>query len=209
MARLAAILLLVGGAHALELALSTTSTSPPTHTHTHNLLKWTSPSSSRPLHAREPPLGSPRMSALPLPVRTPPPVAHGPPVRAVATAAARIDDRADTDAAAAERLTVVGAGVNVVLSATKAVAGTAAHSPAMLADAAHSLSDLLSDGITLWAVRASVSRKTGYISIGDLKLPLLSLKAMLPASDSRSSVRCLGSHSSSHSSQSRSHSTSH
>jgi Co/Zn/Cd efflux system component len=157
MARLAAILLLVGGAHALELALSPTSTSPPTHTHTHNLLKWTSPSSSRPLHAREPPLGSPRMSALPLPTRSPPP---------------RIDDRADADAAAAERLTVVGAGVNVVLSATKAVAGTAAHSPAMLADAAHSLSDLLSDGITLWAVRASVSRKTGYISIGDLKFPL-------------------------------------
>lgn len=34
-------------------------------------------------------------------------------------------------------------------------AGTLGHSSAMIADAGHSLSDLLSDAVTLWAVRLS------------------------------------------------------
>lgn len=34
-------------------------------------------------------------------------------------------------------------------------AGIVGHSAAMIADAGHSLSDLMSDGVTLWAVRLS------------------------------------------------------
>ena len=45
----------------------------------------------------------------------------------------------------AERLTILGAAVNVGLSASKAVAGAAARSPVLIADAAHSLSDLCTD----------------------------------------------------------------
>ena len=49
----------------------------------------------------------------------------------------------------------MGAVSNVVLAALKATAGVAASSPAMIADSAHSLSDLLSDAVSLWALRAA------------------------------------------------------
>lgn len=73
-----------------------------------------------------------------------------------------------------ERITKVGAVVNVALAGAKvslrhcgamhfapltrsgqAVAGWATGSSALLADAGHSLSDLVSDAVTLWAVRLS------------------------------------------------------
>ena len=52
----------------------------------------------------------------------------------------------------AERLTILGAAVNVGLSASKAVAGAAARSPVLIADAAHSLSDLCTDAGVWWAL---------------------------------------------------------
>jgi cation diffusion facilitator family transporter len=48
-------------------------------------------------------------------------------------------------------ITSLGALSNVALTALKGAAGLASNSPAMLADAVHSLSDLVSDGVTMWA----------------------------------------------------------
>lgn len=54
---------------------------------------------------------------------------------------------------AADRVTLVGVVVNLLLSVGKAVVGVTCHSSALIADAGHSLSDLFSDFITLWAVQ--------------------------------------------------------
>ncbi len=51
------------------------------------------------------------------------------------------------------QITWWGFATNLVLAAIKAVAGVISGSAALLADAGHSLSDLLSDGVTLWAIR--------------------------------------------------------
>ena len=56
----------------------------------------------------------------------------------------------DSELAAAQRITWIGAGVNLGAAGAKAAAGVAANSPALVADAAHSLSDLLSDGVPLY-----------------------------------------------------------
>jgi hypothetical protein len=63
--------------------------------------------------------------------------------------------RATADETAADRVTLAGAAVNVALSALKLAAGVYGNSAAMLSDAAHSFSDLISDGVTLVAMRAS------------------------------------------------------
>lgn len=52
-------------------------------------------------------------------------------------------------------VTLVGAVVNLVLTALKCVVGVLAHSSAMLADGIHSLSDLLSDAVVLVFVKIS------------------------------------------------------
>ena len=54
---------------------------------------------------------------------------------------------------AADRVTLVGVVVNLVLSLGKGLVGINCHSSALVADAGHSLSDLFSDFITLWAVQ--------------------------------------------------------
>ena len=54
---------------------------------------------------------------------------------------------------AAQRVTVVGALVNVVLSIGKIAAGILGHSPVMVADGVHSASDLLSDAVVVWGMR--------------------------------------------------------
>lgn len=51
--------------------------------------------------------------------------------------------------------TLRGVWCNVGLAIFKLVGGVVGHSHALIADAAHSLSDLLTDGITLWAARIS------------------------------------------------------
>ena len=54
---------------------------------------------------------------------------------------------------AARRSTHASIVVNVLLSAAQLAAGTIAHSQALIADGAHSLADLVSDGIVLFAHR--------------------------------------------------------
>lgn len=56
---------------------------------------------------------------------------------------------------AARRSTLVSVAVNIVLTLVQAVAGVFAGSQALVADAAHSLSDLLSDFVVLLAARHS------------------------------------------------------
>jgi len=51
---------------------------------------------------------------------------------------------------AADRVTLLGGVINLVLSVGKFGVGVACHSSALVADAGHSLSDLFSDFITLW-----------------------------------------------------------
>ncbi len=51
------------------------------------------------------------------------------------------------------RITWVGAGVNLILAIFKAVAGVCGNSAAMVCDAAHSFSDLVSDALTLIALQ--------------------------------------------------------
>lgn len=54
---------------------------------------------------------------------------------------------------AADRVTLIGVVINLFLSVGKASVGVTCHSSALIADAAHSLSDLLSEFITLWAMQ--------------------------------------------------------
>ncbi|OQS07638.1 Cation Diffusion Facilitator (CDF) Family [Thraustotheca clavata] len=53
------------------------------------------------------------------------------------------------------RITRVGMYVNIAMAAAKGTVGAAIHSSALVADAAHSLSDLLSDFVTLWSVKVA------------------------------------------------------
>lgn len=52
-------------------------------------------------------------------------------------------------------MTMLGAGVNLALGCAKIVAGYACHSTVLVSDGAHSLSDLLTDGVALVTYRAS------------------------------------------------------
>ena len=53
------------------------------------------------------------------------------------------------------KVTWLGLVANLILALAKGFIGITANSSALIADAGHSVSDLLSDGITLWAVRMS------------------------------------------------------
>jgi Co/Zn/Cd efflux system component len=59
------------------------------------------------------------------------------------------------DKADADRVTWIGVAVNLLLSVGKLGIGITAHSSALVADAGHSLSDLVSDFITLWSVNVA------------------------------------------------------
>ena len=59
----------------------------------------------------------------------------------------------DARSRATRRVTVAGALVNVALTAVKLFAGVASGSSAMIADAVHSLSDLVGDGVVLVSMR--------------------------------------------------------
>eukprot|EP00585_Thalassiosira_rotula_P007369 CAMPEP_0196137420 /NCGR_PEP_ID=MMETSP0910-20130528/5405_1 /TAXON_ID=49265 /ORGANISM="Thalassiosira rotula, Strain GSO102" /LENGTH=492 /DNA_ID=CAMNT_0041397871 /DNA_START=588 /DNA_END=2066 /DNA_ORIENTATION=+ len=56
---------------------------------------------------------------------------------------------------AADRVTFLGAIVNLLLSGGKFLVGVGCNSAALIADAGHSLSDLFSDFVTLWAVQVA------------------------------------------------------
>jgi len=55
----------------------------------------------------------------------------------------------------ADRVTWIGVAVNLLLSVGKLGVGITAHSSVLVADAGHSLSDLVSDFITLWSVNVA------------------------------------------------------
>ena len=55
------------------------------------------------------------------------------------------------------RVTIVGAVVNLVLAAFKVIAGVTGQSQALIADGIHSLSDLISDGLVLFAATHAAS----------------------------------------------------
>eukprot|EP00523_Entomoneis_sp_CCMP467_P003453 CAMPEP_0168758814 /NCGR_PEP_ID=MMETSP0724-20121128/21899_1 /TAXON_ID=265536 /ORGANISM="Amphiprora sp., Strain CCMP467" /LENGTH=474 /DNA_ID=CAMNT_0008807713 /DNA_START=378 /DNA_END=1802 /DNA_ORIENTATION=- len=55
--------------------------------------------------------------------------------------------------AEADQVTLFGGLVNLLLSGAKLIVGVSCNSAALIADAGHSLSDLFSDVITLWAVQ--------------------------------------------------------
>lgn len=57
------------------------------------------------------------------------------------------------EARAADRITWAGVYVNILLSGLKGVAGFAFNSSSLVADGVHSMSDLLSDGVTLLALK--------------------------------------------------------
>jgi hypothetical protein len=52
-----------------------------------------------------------------------------------------------------ENITLLGAAVNLTMASLKGITGVAANSPAMIADAGHSLSDLASDGVAYYAFK--------------------------------------------------------
>ena len=54
---------------------------------------------------------------------------------------------------AADRVTLLGVAINILLSAGKLIVGITCHSSALVADAGHSLSDLCSDFVTLGSVQ--------------------------------------------------------
>ncbi|KAJ2823123.1 mitochondrial metal transporter [Coemansia erecta] len=56
---------------------------------------------------------------------------------------------------AGSRITLIGMGANIGMSAAKGAAGVVFHSSALLADAAHSLSDIVGDLVTLYTFRKS------------------------------------------------------
>ncbi len=73
----------------------------------------------------------------------------------------------DAGAAEIRRVTCVGAVVNVLLSAAKLAAGIVASSQALVADAVHSLSDLLTDaaivvGVRYWVMPADKGHPYGH-----------------------------------------------
>jgi cation diffusion facilitator family transporter len=62
---------------------------------------------------------------------------------------------AEAESRAKRRITWAGAAVNLVLAGAKFVAGLLGRSAAMLSDAVHSLSDLVSDAVVLLGIRLS------------------------------------------------------
>ena len=71
------------------------------------------------------------------------------------------------------RITICGAVVNVLLTVAKIIAGVVGHSAAMIADAVHSLSDLLSDFVVLVFTRISSREKDKEHSFGHGKFETL------------------------------------
>ncbi|KAI9093865.1 cation efflux family-domain-containing protein [Phlyctochytrium arcticum] len=68
------------------------------------------------------------------------------------------------------KVTVVGIGVNLGLTVSKGVGGILWQSASLLAEAAHSLSDLLSDFVTLYAYRKARAKPSAEFPLGFAKL---------------------------------------
>ncbi|KAK2463217.1 hypothetical protein APHAL10511_004872 [Amanita phalloides] len=76
------------------------------------------------------------------------------------------------------RITLIGLYSNVLLTSAKGLAGLHMHSASLLADAAHSLSDLLGDFVTLFCWRLSRSSATGKYPYGFAKFETLGTTAV-------------------------------
>ena len=63
-----------------------------------------------------------------------------------------MDDKLDYSDSKILGVTWLGLATNLLLAVLKGIAGVLAHSSVMVADAIHSFSDLLSDGVALWAI---------------------------------------------------------
>ncbi|MGI9317570.1 MAG: cation diffusion facilitator family transporter [bacterium] len=63
------------------------------------------------------------------------------------------DSRGQSHYAEAKRVTIVGAVVDLVLGVSKIAIGTLGHSQGLVADGIHSLSDLVTDFMVLWAAK--------------------------------------------------------
>jgi cation diffusion facilitator family transporter len=73
----------------------------------------------------------------------------------IAVASETVAERALERYRATRTVTLVGAGVNAFLVVLQIVVGTRAHSRALVADGFHTLSDLFTDLLVLWAARAA------------------------------------------------------
>ena len=58
-------------------------------------------------------------------------------------------------------ITLIGAGIDLLLGVAKLVVGTLAHSQALIADGVHSLSDLATDFLVLFAAKHAHRRRRG------------------------------------------------
>jgi len=65
-----------------------------------------------------------------------------------------------------QHITIIGAASNLFLCGIKGAAGIIAHSPALVADAVHSLSDLMSDAVTLTAIRMTKKKPDANYPFG-------------------------------------------
>jgi len=74
---------------------------------------------------------------------------HGPP-----------ENLSQDHAAKAKRITLIGVGANLGLCVSKMVVGKAAGSASLIADAVHSLSDLISDAVALVYIRITIKNNT-------------------------------------------------
>ena len=80
---------------------------------------------------------------------------------------------------AADRITLLGVYINIFLSVIKFFGGIMFHSAVLVADAGHSLSDLFSDFITLWAVQ--IARLPPGMYINFLTHKLLNTHVIIPS----------------------------
>jgi cation diffusion facilitator family transporter len=86
----------------------------------------------------------------------------------------------------ARRITVAGMGVNLLLSGAKFALGILGHSQAVVADAVHSLSDMLTDvlvlfGIKIWSAPADEQHPYGHQRIETIVTLLISFLLALVA----------------------------
>lgn len=86
----------------------------------------------------------------------------------------------------ARRITVAGMGVNLLLSGAKFTLGILGHSQAVVADAVHSLSDMLTDvlvlfGIKIWSAPADEQHPYGHQRIETIVTLLISFLLILVA----------------------------
>ena len=86
----------------------------------------------------------------------------------------------------ARRITIAGMGVNLLLSGAKFALGILGHSQAVVADAVHSLSDMLTDvlvlfGIKIWSAPADEQHPYGHQRIETIVTLLISFLLVLVA----------------------------